>query len=130
MTQAYTEKQLAFLDALLGEAKGDIRTAMRAAGYSDATKVSEVVIPLKEEIIERSSSLLAMNSPKATFSLLDVLTDPGSMGARNAIAAASQVLDRAGLVKKEQVQISSPEGGIFILPPKQSETIDGEIEQN
>lgn len=130
MAKEYTEKQLAFLEALVGEAKGDIRTAMRAAGYSDSTKTSEVVSPLKEEIIERSSALLAINAPKATFSLLDVLTDPGSMGARNAVSAAAQILDRAGLVKKEQVQVTGPEGGIFILPPKQSEPVDGEIEQN
>ena len=50
MSQEYTEKQLAFLDALVGEAKGDIRSAMRVAGYSDATKTSEVVGPLKQEI--------------------------------------------------------------------------------
>ena len=98
MSQEYTEKQLAFLDALVGEAKGDIRSAMRVAGYSDATKTSEVVGPLKQEIVERASTLLAINAPKATFSMLDVLTDPSSMGARNAVTAASQILDRAGLV--------------------------------
>ena len=50
------------------------------------------------------------------------------MGARNAVAAATQILDRAGLVKKEQVEIKGPEGGIFILPPKQV-TPDDDYEQ-
>lgn len=114
----YTELQQKFLEALCGEAKGDIRAAMKIAGYSEYTKVSEVVGPLKEEIIERASLMLAMNAPKATFSMLNVLDDPGQMGARNAVSAASQILDRAGLVKKEQVEVKGPTGGIFVLPPK------------
>lgn len=114
----YTELQQKFLEALCGEAQGNIRLAMEMAGYSQHTKVSEVVGPLKEEIVERASLMLAMNAPKATFSMLGVLDDPGQMGARNAVAAASQILDRAGLVKKEQVEVKGPTGGIFVLPPK------------
>ena len=40
------------------------------------------------------------------------------MGAKNAIAAAKEVLDRTGLVKKEQVEVETKGGGMFILPPK------------
>ena len=115
----YTEMQEAFLDALCGEARGNIREAMNMAGYSPNTRINEVVGPLRDEIVNRASDLLAMNAPRATFSMIDVLHDPGAMGARNAAAAATQILDRAGLVKKEQVEIKGPEGGIFILPPKQ-----------
>ena len=120
----YTELQQKFLEALCGEAKGDIRAAMKIAGYSEYTKISEVVGPLKEEIVERASLMLAMNAPKATFSMLGVLDDPGQMGARNAVAAATQILDRAGLVKKEQVEVKGPVGGIFVLPPKSGVTHD------
>ncbi len=115
-----TSKQETFLEALTGEARGNIRDAMRAAGYSDNTRVNEVVGPLKEQIIERSSLLLAMNAPRATFSMVDVLIDPGALGARNAVSAAAQILDRAGIVKKEQLEVTGPDNGIFILPPKQS----------
>jgi hypothetical protein len=125
-----TEKQNAFLEALVGEARGDIRSAMRVAGYSDSTKVHEVVTPLREEIVERASMMLAMNAPRATFSMIDVLHDPAAMGARNAVAAAREILDRSGLVKKEQVEIKGPEGGIFILPPKQVEPDDNEQNEN
>tara|TARA_B110000503_G_scaffold133623_1_gene211460 strand:- start:714 stop:1112 length:399 start_codon:yes stop_codon:yes gene_type:complete len=118
-----TEKQQAFLEALVGEARGDIRSAMRVAGYSDSTKVHEVVTPLREEIVDRASMMLAMNAPRATFSMIDVLHDPAAMGARNAVAAAREILDRSGLVKKEQVEIKGPMGGIFILPPKQAEPV-------
>jgi hypothetical protein len=117
-----TEKQEAFLDALVEEAKGDIRTAMRIAGYSDTTKMREVVEPLRHEIIERSSMFLAMNAPKASHSLVDVLLAPDALGARNAVQAAAQVLDRVGLVKKEQIEVSAPAGGLFVLPPKKSTT--------
>jgi hypothetical protein len=124
-----TEKQEAFLEALTGEARGDIRGAMRIAGYSDSTKIHEVVNPLREEIVERASVMLAMNAPRATFSMIDVLHDPAAMGARNAVAAAREILDRSGLVKKEQVEVKGPEGGIFILPPKNSEPLDDEPDQ-
>jgi hypothetical protein len=120
-TKKLTEKQEAFLEALCGEAKGNIRVAMNLAGYSENTKISEVVNALKNDIVERSSLLLAMNAPKATFSMIDVLDDPGQMGARNAVSAATQILDRTGLVKKEQIQVTTDTGGLFILPPKQAE---------
>ena len=38
-----TDKQSDFLEALLGEARGNIRAAMDIAGYSKMTKTSEVV---------------------------------------------------------------------------------------
>ena len=122
----YTAMQEAFLEALCGEARGNIREAMNMAGYSVNTRVSEVVGPLRDEIVDRASMVLALNAPRASYSMVDVLNDPGSMGARNAVAAATQILDRTGLVKKEQVEIKGPEGGIFILPPKQVTPSDDE----
>jgi hypothetical protein len=62
--------------------------------------------------------VLAMNSTKAAWSMVDVLDDPGAMGARNSIAAASQLLDRTGLIKKEQLEVKNTGGAMFILPPK------------
>ena len=115
MTKTLTPKQEDFLDALLGEARGNIRAAMDIAGYSRTTKTAEVVGPLKEEITERAGMMLAMNAPKAAFGILDVLDDPSAMGARNAISAAREVLDRTGLVKKEQVEVTTNTGGLFIL---------------
>ena len=114
----FTEKQMAFLDALMGEAKGNIRRAMDIAGYAKTTKSGEVVSNLREEVIKRASLMLALNAPKAAFGIVDVLDDPSSMGARNSISAAREILDRAGLVKKEQVEVASTGGGMFILPPK------------
>ena len=61
--KTYTDKQQAFLEALLSEARGDIPTAMDIAGYARTTKTAEVVSSLKEEITERASTMLAMNAP-------------------------------------------------------------------
>ena len=113
-----TDKQEAFLDALMSEARGNIRAAMDIAGYSKSTKSSEVVGPLKDEIVERASMMLALNAPKAAFGIVDVLDDPSALGARNAISAAREVLDRSGIVKKEQVEVTTNTGGLFVLPPK------------
>ena len=117
-TKKLTDKRAAFLEALLGEARGNIRAAMDIAGYSKTTATTEVVGPLREEITERAGMMLAINAPKAAFGIIDVLDDPSALGARNAISAAREVLDRTGLVKKEQVEVSGNSGGIFILPPK------------
>ena len=117
-TNKLTDKQAAFLEALLGEARGNIQAAMDIAGYAKNTKTTEVVGPLKEEITERAGMMLAMNAPKAAFGIIDVLDDPSALGVRNVISAAREVLDRTDLVKKEQVEVSGNAGGIFILPPK------------
>ena len=114
----YTEKQAAFLEALMGEARGNIRKAMDLAGYSKGTNQGEVTGPFREEIIERASMMLAMNAPKAAHGLIDVLNDPTALGARNAINAAREVLDRTGLIKKEKIEVTNNGGGMFILPPK------------
>jgi len=114
----YTEKQTAFLEALMGEGRGNIRKAMDIAGYSKGTNQGEVTGPLREEIIERASMMLAMNAPKAAHGLIDVLNDPTALGARNAINAAREVLDRTGLIKKEKIEVTNNGGGMFILPPK------------
>ena len=114
----YTEKQSAFLEALMGEGRGNIRKAMDIAGYSKGTNQGEVTGPLREEIIERASMMLAMNAPRAAYGLVDVLNDPTALGARNAINAAREVLDRTGLVKREKIEVTNNGGGMFILPPK------------
>jgi uncharacterized protein (UPF0371 family) len=115
----YTDKQLMFLEALMSEeCRGNIRKAMNVAGYAESTSSTVVVSALRDEITDKASMMLAMNAPKAAWGMVDVLDDPSAMGARNAIAAASQILDRTGLIKKEQVEVKNTGGAMFILPPK------------
>ena len=118
-TKELTEKQGKFLELLMTpEIRGNIRRAMTEAGYAATTSVSAVVGPLQKEINEKASLMLAMNAPAAAWGMVDVLEHPEAMGARNSIAAAAQILDRTGLIKKEQIEVSNTGGAMFILPPK------------
>lgn len=115
-----TDRQNLLIEALMGESAGNVRAAMDIAGYSKHTTVKEAVEPIKEHIVEAASLMIAMNAPKAAVGLSGVINDPSALGARNIVAAAKEILDRSGVVKKEIVEVKGPEGGIFILPPKQS----------
>ena len=125
-----TEKQKKFLDALVGEAQGNHRKAMEIAGYSPNTTITDVVKNIKEEVIERASMVLALNAPAAAFGVVNVLNDPTTMGARNAISAAKEIMDRTGLIKKEQVEVKATDGGLFVLPPKGSTEYDNKPTEN
>ena len=118
-----TTKQKLFLDALIThEAMGDLRTAMRIAGYSDNTKIAHTARELRLEIREAAETLLAMYAPKAAYSLTKLLDDPETFNARHIISAAKEVLDRTGLGVKSQQEIEyKNEGAVIILPPKTGE---------
>ena len=121
-----TTKQRLFLDALISEeATGDLRTAMRITGYSDNTKVAHTAKELREEIREATEKLPAKYVLKAAYSLTSVLENPDTFNARHLISTAKEILDRTGLVKKEQLGVTSNSGGIFILPPKQEKNGNG-----
>ena len=116
----YTEKQLAFMEAMAGDAKGNINQAIKMAGYGAVTH-RDVVPYLQDELIAIAEHILAYNAPKAAFGMVGVLDDPTALGAKNSVAAAKEVLDRVGIVKKEKLEVSSEDGkGIFILPAKRS----------
>ena len=126
--KALTPLQEAFLVALAGSARGDIRKAMDAAGYSSATKPHEVYNSLKEEIKALAEDMLASSSIKAISGIIDVIDQPGQIGAANRLNAAKELLDRVGIVKKEAQQVQVKTQNIFILPPKDgvdAKTIEG-----
>ena len=116
-----TAKQTLFLDALVSEdAMGDLRTAMRLAGYSDNTKVAYIARELRKEIREATELLLAMYAPKAAYALTSILDNPDTFNARHIISASKEILDRTGLGVKSQMEVAvSSHNPIFILPPKQ-----------
>ena len=115
-----TTQQRLFLDSLISEqAMGDLRTAMRIAGYSDNTKIAHTARELRMEIREAAETLLAMYAPKAAYSLTRVLDKPDIFNAKNIIASAKEILDRTGLSARHNSVDSQIEGAIVILPPKQ-----------
>ena len=115
-----TTKQRLFLDFLISEdAMGDLRTAMRLAGYSDNTKIAHTAKELRKEIREATETLLAMYAPKAAFALTSILDEPDTFNARHIISASKEILDRTGLGKQSHVELElNPHNPIFILPPK------------
>jgi hypothetical protein len=114
-----TEQQQAFLDALSGAAKGNIKQALQIAGYQE-TSQSHVVDSLKEEIIEVANKILATSAPKASQKLVDILDsdDPiPQVGAK--LQAAQTLLDRVGIAKRDKLDVThTAVGGIFLLPEK------------
>ena len=119
-----TEQQEKFLDALFGEANGNPKRAGEIAEYAEGS-YTYAIKSLKEEIIKRAENVLAAHSPKAVMGLVNGLDADGSLPQANIrIEAAKQILDRVGLGKKEQIDITAKVSHVlFILPPKEDVTI-------
>ena len=120
MARQLTGKQQAFLQVLFDEAGGNMVTAKKLAGYSDATSSAEVVKSPKEEILDATQTYMARNAPKAAMSMVGALYDPTELGIRDKMQAAKELLDRTGLVKTEKMQVEA-KGGVMLMPPKQIE---------
>jgi hypothetical protein len=117
--RSLTSTQEKFLDALFGEARGNPRKAGELAGYSDHS-YPKVVRNLKQEIISRAENYLATHSAKAATKMVDMLDEDGTTPHANIrMEAAKQILDRIGIVRKDQIDINMKSlHGIFILPAK------------
>ena len=122
-----TAKQEKFLDTLGGEAKGDLKEALRLAGYEE-TSYYAVVKALKEQIVDVANTILAHSAPKAAQSLVEVLeSDRPIPQASVKLPAAQTLLDRVGVSKKEHLNINhNVTGGIFLLPNKKEVVLEGE----
>jgi hypothetical protein len=122
-----TDKQEKFLSALAGEARGDAKTALSLAGY-EQTSYYAVLDSLKEEVVDVANSILAHSAPKAAAKLVDVLDSDApipQVGAK--IQAAQTLLDRVGISKRERLEVNhNHQGGIFLLPDKETITINAE----
>jgi len=117
--KSLTNTQEKFLDVLFGEARGDPRKAGELAGYSEHS-YPKVLRNLKSEIVSRAENYLATHSAKAATKMVDMLDEDGTTPHANIrLEAAKQILDRIGIIKKEQIDINMKAmHGIFILPAK------------
>ena len=118
--RSLTNIQEKFLDALFGEARGDPKKAGELAGYSEHS-YPKALQSLKSEIVARAENYLATHSAKAATKMVDMLDEDGTTPhASIRMEAAKQILDRIGIVKKEQMDINMKAmHGLFILPPKE-----------
>ena len=114
-----TEKQQLFLDVLFEEAEGDPLQAKKLAGYSDNVPTSSVTASLVDEIAELTRKFIAQSSTKAAYTMFKVMGATDMLGAKERMAAAKDLMDRAGFVKTEKVEVSTSEP-LFILPAKRS----------
>lgn len=119
-----TEQQETFLNALSGEAKGNIVKAMEVAGYSPTSK-SHLVDTLKEEIIEVANKILATSAPRASQKIVEILDSDDPIPQVSAkLQAAQTLLDRVGIAKRDKLDVThTAAGGIFLIPEKK-ELID------
>jgi hypothetical protein len=123
MARQLTENQIKFLEVLFDEAEGDVVKAKKLAGYSENTPTRLIVDALKDEIFDATKTYMSRIGPKAAVAFGSALMDPTQLGVKEKMHAAKEVLDRAGVVKTERVQVESS-GGLFILPPKDQSSDD------
>ena len=119
MARQLTENQQKFLEVLFDEAAGDVVLAKKIAGYSENTPTRLIVEALKDEIADATRTHFSRSAPKAVMALVGALSDPTELGIKEKMAAAKDLLDRAGLGNVDKVDVSSSSGGVFILPSKE-----------
>ena len=120
MTRNLTEKQQKFLDVLFEEAQGNPVKALKIAGYANGISSTSILNSLQNEVAELTKKFLATRGPQAAWSMMEILNNPTDLGNKEKMAAAKDLLDRAGFVKTEKVEVKS-ESPLFILPPKENE---------
>lgn len=121
-----TDKQQKFLEVLFEEAEGDPAKAKKLAGYSSSYSIKDITSSLSEEIEELTRNYLALNAPRAAvFMVRSINPDPTNLISREKLAAAKDILDRAGLktVDRMEVETNNP---MFILPAKEHVDSDSE----
>lgn len=119
MSRKLSEKETRFLEVLFEEAEGDPVKAKKLAGYSVKTPTAQIVNQLQDEIFEATKKFISQSSTKAAYTLFKVMDEDDIMlGAKEKMSAAKDLLDRAGLVKTEKVEVTAKEP-VFILPSKQ-----------
>jgi len=123
MARNLTENQVKFLEVLFDEAGGDVVKAKKLAGYSENTPTRLIVDALKDEIFDATKTYMSRIGPKAAVAFGQALVDPTELGVKEKMQAAKEVLDRAGIIKTERMEVQAS-GGLFILPPKDSNDTD------
>ena len=118
-----TDKQKSFLNNLVAT-EGDFKKSAELAGYSG--NHYQVLKSLKEEVVELASDVLARSAPKAAFKLIEMIDSNKPIPqASQKLHAAQTILDRVGVAKTDRVQVDhNVQGGIFILPEKQTVVIE------
>ena len=113
-----TEKQEIFVDTLLQNG-GNVTAAMSVAGYKPNSR-QWLVRSVKDEILNRTEHLLALNSARAAQRIISTIDDDGTEPrAEIKLKAAESRLNRVGLGRKDTVQHNvTALHGVVLLPTK------------
>ena len=115
-----TTKQETFLSALFNNG-GQVMAAIDTAGYSPDSR-GWLMRTVKDEIIDRAKNQLAGSSVKAINRLSEGLDADGTIPSGQMdirMKAASEILDRAGISKRQEVNVSGQVlHGVVMLPAK------------
>ena len=123
-----TEMQQIFLDNVVTTG-GDLKKAAELAGYKG--NHYQVIQSLKDELVDMAQNLLAHNAPRAAMKLVEVMdSDRPVPQASSKLQAAQTILDRVGVAKTEKLNVDhNVNGGLFILPQKDTVIVEGEYEE-
>ena len=116
-----TDRQEKFISCLIANG-GKVGQAVAEAGYKETSR-SWLMRTLKDEILERTRSMLASYSVKAAHRVTEGLDADGTVPMNQMdmrLKSAEAILDRVGLGKK---QITEVQGeivhGVVMLPAKE-----------
>ena len=123
-----TTKQQAFLDNII-PCGGNLRQAAEIAGYAPGSYTT-IAKDLRKEIIELAENVMAFNAPQAAVKVVEMITSDAPVPQANVrLQAAQTLLDRVGLGKKDKLEVDVQNSqGLFSLPAKEMNVIDGEYE--
>jgi phage terminase small subunit len=123
MKKDLNERQKKFVEALFdSDVRGNFTLAAKKAGYSENTDGVEVADAIDDTyILEQAARYLKRSTPKAVIELISLLENPPP-NSENIRKVAGDILDRAGIVKKDALDITvQAPTGIVILPSKREE---------
>lgn len=113
-----TTTQLDFIKHLFGKANGDMKKASFLA-IENEDYSGLLTDELLDEIKRRADQELILNVPKAIFIMNKMLSEPESMPFLEKLHKVSaDILDRAGLSKRERPSSSNMTVGVILLPNK------------
>jgi len=120
-----TDKQSTFLDHLF-KSGGNVVESLEVAQYHPGSR-SQVMYALRDEIVARTRAQLAMSTVKSARRLEEALDADGTIPTSQIevrLKAAMDILDRAGIGKKQEIDIKAEVvHGVVFLPPKQEEVV-------
>lgn len=113
---ALSDREERFIENLLDNG-GNVRQAAIDAGYENANSYAYVLRKrLAKEIGEATQQYLAFHGPKAAHKVISLMDE--EMPNPVHLAAAKDILDRAGAKVPDESGISVGKANIFILPEK------------